>query len=156
MSRYKRVYQEAGTYFFTVALADRQSTLLVDEIARLRAAYGKVQKQYPFTTVAICILPDHIHAIWTMPEGDANFSLRWSLIKSHFSRGLPEQERSESKQRHREKGIWQRRFWEHQIRNEQDLHNHVNYTHQNPVKHRLVENAQDWPYSTLNRTPKYP
>ena len=150
MSRYIRLYTVGASYSFVVALEDRQSTLLVDEIDRLRAAYRKVQQQYPFKTLAICVLPDHLHAVWQMPQDDANYSKRWSLIKSHFSRGLPAAERSLSKKRHREKGIWQRRFWEHQIRNEQDLQNQIEYVHSNPVKHGLVQNANDWPYSTLH------
>ncbi len=151
MSRYRRLYMPGATYSFVVALENRQSTLLIDEIDRLRVAYRKVQRQYPFTTVAICILPDHLHAIWAMPPDDANYSKRWSLIKSHFSRGLPAAERSPSKRRQREKGIWQRRFWEHQIRDEQDLQNQIQYVHHNPVKHGLAQDAEDWPYSTIHK-----
>src|SRR5207244_12765290 len=103
---------------FTVVLAQRPNNLLIDEIDRLRQIYKIVQQRYPFETVAICILPDHIHALWALPEGDANFSARWSSIKSGFSRGLGAQPRSPSKVNKREKGIWQRRYWEHAIRDE--------------------------------------
>src|SRR5882757_5588846 len=119
MPQYRRA--NGSAFFFTVVLADRSSHLLVDKIDRLRQAYRVVQERRPFETIAICILPDHVHAIWKLPEGDADFSTRWSLIKSDFSRGLDAQPRSESKLAKREKGIWQRRYWEHAIRNEADL-----------------------------------
>ncbi|MGZ8257332.1 MAG: REP-associated tyrosine transposase [Gallionella sp.] len=152
MSRYRRSLVEGGTFFFTVALADRRSALLVEEIERLRAVYRRVQRDYPFETVAICVLPDHLHALWRLPVDDANFSLRWSLIKSGFSRGLPASvNRSESKIAKREKGIWQRRFWEHQIRDDLDLQRHVDYIHFNPVKHGYVARVVDWPYSSFHR-----
>ncbi|MGB8339009.1 MAG: transposase [Burkholderiales bacterium] len=152
MSRYRRSLINGATYFFTLNLADRNSHLLVKEISRLRNAYGTVNKRYPFHTIAVCILPDHLHAIWTLPPDNHDYSSRWQLIKRHFSTGLPASaKRSTSKQNKREKGIWQRRFWEHQIRNELDLQRHVDYIHYNPVKHGLVERAQDWPYSSLHR-----
>ena len=106
----------------------------------------------PFETVAICVLPEHLHAIWTLPPGDGDFSKRWQRIKGNFSRGLPtDAKRSESKRNRREKGIWQRRFWEHQIRDERDLQRHFDYVHFNPVKHGLVSRVVDWPYSSFHR-----
>jgi putative transposase len=114
--------------------------------------YASVQKRYPFETIAICVLPDHLHAIWWLPEGDTDFSLRWSLIKAGFSRGLPgEKQRSNSKIAHRERGIWQRRYWEHAIRNDADLERHVDYIHFNPVKHGYVSQVSDWPHSSFHR-----
>ncbi|EWC39694.1 REP-associated tyrosine transposase [Stutzerimonas stutzeri] len=151
MSNYRRSRVPGGTWFFTVTLADRRSRLLVDEIARLRQAYGLTQRSRPFRTVAICILPDHLHAIWTLPEDDADFAGRWGLLKSSFSRQLPAAAPSPSKARKREKGLWQRRFWEHQIRDAADLQRHVEYIHFNPIKHGLVTRAADWPYSSFNR-----
>jgi len=151
MSRYRRILVPGATYFFTVALADRKSCLLVEEIDRLRKTYGDVHRSLPFTTIAICVLPDHIHALWRLPEGDADYSGRWSRMKSGFSRGLPSAERSASKQLRREKGIWQRRFWEHQIRDHADLERHVDYIHYNPVKHGLVNRVADWPHSSFHR-----
>jgi putative transposase len=125
--------------FFTLALADRRSDLLVRHIERLQRAYAGVEERLPFTTVAICILPDHIHAVWQLPDGDADYASRWSLFKSGFSRGLaPAPTRSPSKIAKREKGIWQRRYWEHAIRDDADLERHVDYIHYNPVKHGLV------------------
>ncbi|MDB5973158.1 MAG: hypothetical protein JWQ90_5608 [Hydrocarboniphaga sp.] len=141
-----------ATYFFTVALADRSGHLLAEHIDRLRQSYGQVQRQRPFDTVAICILPDHLHAIWTLPPDDADFSTRWSQIKAGFSRGLPASAtRCASKSNRREKGIWQRRFWEHRFRDERDLEQHVDYIHYNPVKHAHVSRVADWPYSSFHR-----
>jgi putative transposase len=152
MSRYRRSLLVSGTFFFTVALADRRSALLVEQVERLRASYRRVQGDYPFETVAICVLPDHLHALWRLPVDDANFSLCWSLIKAGFSRGLAASVNlSESKIAKREKGIWQRRFWEHQIRDDLDLQRHVDYIHFNPVKHGHVARLVDWPYSSFHR-----
>ena len=151
MPDYRRARFEGSVYFFTVALADRSSTLLVSEVDRLRSAYRTVQERYPFETVAICVLPDHLHAVWSLPESDANFSNRWNLIKGGFSRGLDAQPRSQSKIAKREKGVWQRRYWEHAIRDDGDLETHVNYLHYNPVKHGHVTRVEDWPYSSFHR-----
>ncbi len=152
MSRYRRAKIEGGTFFFTVALADRSNDLLLREIARLRRAYANVQRKWPFETVAICVLPDHLHALWSLPDGDSDFASRWSLFKSGFSRGLPAaRTRSASKVVKREKGVWQRRYWEHAIRDETDLQRHVDYIHYNPVKHGLVTRASDWPHSSFHR-----
>jgi putative transposase len=152
MTRYRRAKLDGGVFFFTVALADRSSDILVRHIDRLRCVYRNVQEKHPFETVAICILPDHIHALWVLPEGDANYPLRWSLIKSAFTRGLPDQvPRSMSKIARRERGIWQRRYWEHTIRDDADFERHVNYIHFNPVKHGHVSRARDWPHSSFHR-----
>ena len=110
-----------------------------------------MRERRPFETIAICILPDHIHAIWELPDGDADFSARWSLIKSGFSRGLEERPRSPSKIVRREKGIWQRRYWEHVIRDEADLARHIDYVHFNPVKHGHVTRVADWRPSSFHR-----
>src|SRR5437588_3746162 len=121
MSRYRRPRIEGGIFFFTVALLDRSSELLLQHIERLRQVYRAVQSRLPFETNAVCILPDHLHAIWALPAGDADFASRWSQIKSGFSRGLaPAQLRSKSQVQRRETGIWQRRFWEHAIREDAD------------------------------------
>ncbi|MCA2999885.1 MAG: transposase [Rhodocyclaceae bacterium] len=152
MSRYRRSLADGATFFFTVNLADRKSNLLVREIDRLRRAFQITQSRHPFETVAICVLPEHLHAIWALPTGDANFGGRWRAIKRLFSSGLPAAPRlSESKILKREKGVWQRRFWEHQIRDELDLQRHVDYIHHNPVKHGYVERVVDWPHSSFHR-----
>jgi putative transposase len=149
MPQYRRA--RGNAFFFTVVLADRSSTLLVDRVDRLRRIYQTVQQRRPFETVAICILPDHLHAIWSLPEDDADFSSRWNLIKGGFSRGLEAQERSTSKLLKREKGIWQRRYWEHAIRDDADLERHIDYIHFNPVRHGLVTRGRDWSFSSFHR-----
>ncbi|WP_323001160.1 REP-associated tyrosine transposase [Denitromonas sp.] len=152
MSNYRRDRTPGGMYFFTVTLADRRSALLLTQIDRFRAAYRAVIASHPVNTVAICVLPDHIHAVWQLPDGDDRFSLRWRLIKHRFSYGLPAAlGRSASKIKHREAGIWQRRFWEHRILNATDLQRHVDYIHFNPVKHGLVDRVKDWPFSSFHR-----
>ena len=152
MPSYRRSFVPGGCFFFTVALADRRSRLLVDEIARLRQAYAITQIALPFTTLAICVLPEHLHAVWTLPAHDSDYAQRWSLLKSSFSRGLPLATRlTQSQQQKREKGLWQRRYWEHQIRDAEDLQRHLDYLHYNPVKHGLVERVKDWPYSSFHR-----
>jgi putative transposase len=152
MSRYRRAHLEGGTYFFTVTLADRSSDLLVRHIDHLRHAYKATHDLYPFETIAICVLPDHLHAMWALPPSDANFPLRWSLIKSKFSRALPsEAARTPSKVAKREKGLWQRRYWEHAIRDDADLARHIDYIHFNPVKHGHVSRVRDWPHSSFDR-----
>jgi putative transposase len=152
MSRYRRAWTEGGTFFFTVTLADRSSDLLVRHVDRLRQVYRSIQERYPFETIAVCVLPDHLHAVWSLPAGDADFPMRWNLIKGGFSRGLPSSEaRSLSKIVKREKGIWQRRYWEHTIRNDADLERHVDYIHFNPVKHGQVMQVVDWPHSSFHR-----
>ena len=152
MSRYRRAQIEGGVFFFTVTLADRSSDLLIQNIDRLRRMYTSAQNRNPFETIAICVLPDHLHAIWGLPDGDSNFSLRWSLIKSGFSRGLAlDTPRSASKLARRERGLWQRRYWEHAIRDNRDLERHIDYVHFNPVKHGYVTKVADWPYSTFHR-----
>jgi putative transposase len=152
MPRYRRAKIEGGTFFFTLTLADRSSNVLVRKIERLREAYQATQKRSPFETIAICIMPDHLHALWTLPEGDLNFPSRWSYFKAYFSRALPASEsRAQSKIAKREKGIWQRRYWEHLIRDEADLQRHIDYIHYNPVKHGLVTRVCDWPHSSFHR-----
>ncbi|AUH52644.1 transposase [Chromobacterium sp. ATCC 53434] len=151
MSHYRRASMAGGAYFFTVVLAQRGSGLLVREVDRLRSVYRRVWQARPFETVAICILPDHLHAIWQLPIDDGDYAARWSLIKSGFSRGLPQAAaRSASKVAHRDKGIWQRRYWEHQIRDDDDMRRHVDYIHGNPLKHGLVAQLKDWPYSSFH------
>ena len=151
MPQYRRAKIEGSVFFFTVVLAERPSNLLFEEIERLRQSYRTVQRRRAFETIAVCILPDHLHAIWALPASDVDFSTRWSLIKSGFSRGLDAQPRSASKIVKREKGIWQRRYWEHAIRDDTDLDRHVDYIHFNPVKHGHVKRVADWPHSSFHR-----
>jgi len=149
--QYRRANITGGTYFFTVNLADRKKTLLVDEFELLRDVINKLKKQHPFILDAMVVLPEHLHAILTLPTNDKGFSTRWMLIKSGFSRQLPKHEKiNKSRERKGERGIWQRRYWEHVIKNEDDFVRHVDYIHYNPVKHGYVKKAADWPYSTIH------
>ena len=141
-----------GTYFFTVNLLERRRRLLVERIETLGFAFRKARAERPFTTVACVVLPDHLHCIWTLPEGDSDIASRWHGIKSTFSREIPRLERRSSRRLAKgERGIWQRRYWEHLIRDERDMQNHIDYIHFNPVKHGYVVRAHDWPYSSLHR-----
>ncbi len=149
---YRRIWKPGGTYFFTVVLADRHTRLLVCNIDYLRQAFRQAKIALPFRLEAAVVLPDHLHCIWTLPEGDADYPCRWQHIKASFSKKLPKATaRSASKVAKRERGIWQRRYWEHLIRDEHDLHRHLDYLHYNPVKHGLVAHVSDWPYSSFHR-----
>lgn len=143
------------TYFFTV-VTHRRRPILCDDSVRLalRHAIERVRLRLPFAIDAMVLLPDHLHCIWTLPEGDADFSSRWSHIKHHVSYScgrLYPMTLSKSRQQRGAGSIWQRRFWEHQIRNETDMERHVDYIHYNPVKHGFVKAAWAWPYSTFGR-----
>ena len=152
VANYRRNFLDGGSYFFTANLANRRLTLLTEHIGHLRAAFRQVRARHPFTIEAAVILPDHLHAIWTLPEKDANFARRWRLIKAAFSRGLTRGERiSAIRAGKGERGIWQRRYWEHTVRDESDFTRHLDYIHFNPVKHRHVERVQDWPFSSFQR-----
>ena len=152
MSVYRRNYVAGGTYFFTVNLQDRKQTLLVDYVEQLRNAVAKVKRQRPFIIDAWVVLPDHMHAVWTLSEGDSDYSGRWREIKKGFNRNIPAGELlSIARQRQGERGIWQRRFWEHTIKSETDYRHHIDYVHINPLKHGLVTQVKDWPYSSFHR-----
>ena len=153
--QYRRAKVPGGTYSFTVVTCDRRPILCQpDNILLLRQAFRHVRQNHPFTIDAVVILPDHLHCIWTLPKDDFDFSTRWRLIKSYFSRHCLREDgekASLSRYSKQERGIWQRRFWEHCIQDETDLANHLNYIHNNPVKHGLVASPQDWPYSSIHR-----
>src|SRR5476649_2130774 len=152
MPDYRRNRMPGGTYFFTVTLCDRHSDLLVAEVDALRAAVRKTMIQSPFHIDAWVVLPEHMHCLWTLPEKDANFSGRWWAIKTAFSKSLPALDRRSGIMTKRgERGIWQRRFWEHTIRDDRDYAVHMDYIHFNPVKHGLVGNVADWPHSTFHK-----
>jgi putative transposase len=150
--RYRRANVSGGTFFFTLNLLDRSSRLLIDHIDLLRDTVRTVRCRHPFELVAMVVLPDHLHAVWVLPPDDCDYPLRWSLIKSGFSRRLMKAEYiSGARRRKRERGIWQRRYWEHQIRDDADLERHVDYIHINPVKHGYVRAPVDWAYSSIHR-----
>jgi putative transposase len=149
--RYRRAWMPGGSFFFTVALADRTRRTLVERIDALRAAVRRVRARRPFAVVAWVVLPDHLHAVWTLPPGDADFATRWALIKGAFARCVPAVEDGGRGRRERgERGLWQKRYWEHRVRDEEDLARCVDYVHFNPVKHGHAARAADWPYSTIH------
>ena len=152
MANYRRNFLAGGTYFFTVNLAGRRRALLTEHIGLLRASFRVVRARHPFMIEAAVILPDHLHMVWTLPESDSNFSGRWRLIKSAFSHSLLRGEPvSASRSAKGERGIWQRRYWEHKVRDEDDFVRHLDYIHFNPVKHGHVARVHDWPHSSFHR-----
>jgi putative transposase len=152
MPDYRRNRVPGGTYFFTVNLLDRRASTLVTHVAALRDAVRQERARRPFHIDAWVVLPDHMHCVWTLPEGDDDFPQRWRGIKMRFVRGLPVGEpRSDVMARRGERGIWQRRYWEHTIRDERDYAAHVDYVHFNPVKHGYVEHPGAWEYSSFRR-----
>lgn len=156
MPNYRRANIAGGTYFFTVNTLRRLPVLTEAPVREaLREAIRQTRLTAPFDIDAWVLLPDHLHCIWTLPQGDADFSMRWSRIKRYVSQQCGDTfgigNVSASRTMRRESGLWQRRFWEHQIRDEADFARHVEYIHWNPVKHGLVARAVDWPYSTFHR-----
>jgi putative transposase len=168
MPNYRRNFVAGGCYFFTVNLLERQRTLLTDHIDLLRDSVRRVRRLHPFHIDAWVVLPDHMHStarmqeveqrreqlpsIWTLPLDTDDFPMRWPLIKLLFCKGLPRTERlSATRQRRAERGIWQRRYWEHTIVTERDYAQHIDYIHVNPLKHGYVQRVCDWPHSTFHR-----
>jgi putative transposase len=157
MPEYRRAFAPGGTFFFT-AVTERRAPLFRNSVARtlLRKALAEACERWPFVTDAIVLLPDHLHTIWTLPDGDADFSIRWSCLKRTFTkswleRGGREQRISESRKRNRRRGVWQRRFWEHTIRDESDYEHHCDYIHYNAVKHGLASCPHAWAHSSFRR-----
>lgn len=157
MPDYRRANTKGGTYFFTVTTHRRQPILTDEPIrAALRESIGNARKRLPFEIVAWVLLPDHLHCIWTLPDGDADFHKRWGMIKRQASQACGRQYnrpewQNASRLGRSETSLWQRRYWEHQIRDETDMAHHVEYIHWNPVKHGLVRQVSDWPYSTFHK-----
>jgi putative transposase len=152
MSRYRRHRPPGASYFFTVNLADRRSRLLTSRIDALRAAMRTVRARHPFAIDAIVVLPDHLHTIWTLPARDSDYALRWRLIKTDFSRSIvPDESPAPRHSARGERAIWQRRYWEHTLRDEHDFERHCDYIHFNPVKHGHAARPGDWPYSSFHR-----
>ena len=151
MSNCRRFHVSGDTYFFTLRLQDQQSDLLVTHISLLRDATRLCMQRWPFEVDAAVILPNKLHMIWSLPEGDADFSKRWRMIKSTFSRHAPAPAHIlPSHQRRGEKGIWQRRFWEHVIRDEEDYALHLHLIRSAPIHAGLARKPSDWPYSSLH------
>ena len=152
MPNYRRAWRPGGTFFFTLSLLDRRSDVLVRYIDALREAVRRTRAERPFEIDAWVVLPEHMHWIITLPDGDADYANRIKAMKIRFVQAIPRGEtRNPARVLRGERGIWQRRFWEHEIRDEADFARHVDYIHFNPVKHGLVTRVRDWPYSTFHR-----
>ena len=151
MVHYRRNFLAGGTFFFTATVADRRSSVLVDHVGLLVRAFRVIRLERPFFLDAFVILPDHLHTIVTLPRDDADFSGRWRRMKSLFTRLAVASGLKCERNARGEYALWQRRFWEHTIRDDTDFARHVDYIHFNPVKHGLVTKAADWPYSSFRR-----
>jgi putative transposase len=150
MVRYRRNFIAGGTFFFTATLLDRRSDALVRHVDALRAAFRQTRQRQPFATDAIVVLPDHLHVVMTLPPGDADYPNRWRLIKRRFTAAVIQTGAPVARRKNDGLALWQRRFWEHTIRDERDFSAHVDYIHYNPVKHGLVGRVRDWPYSSFH------
>ena len=156
MPDYRRRWIAGGTFFFTLVTYDRRPWLC-DDWARtaLRLAIARVRKRHPFEVNAWVLLPDHLHCIWTLPHRDQDYATRWRLIKMLVTKssgtGPSDRNLPASRCKRQERGLWQRRFWEHAIRDERDFAAHADYIHYNPVRHGLCAAPGDWPYSTFRR-----
>lgn len=151
MVQYRRNKIEGGTYFFTVALHDRERALLTKYIDDLRVSVRTVMHDKPFHIDAWVVLPDHLHAIWTLPANDADYSGRWRAIKSRFTKTIAKTGADITRNAKGEYNLWQRRYWEHTIRDDRDFEAHMNYIHYNPVKHGHAQQVRDWSHSTFHR-----
>ncbi len=150
MSEYRRLYQPGGSYFFTVVTHQRIKILsLPDHISRLKSSFDKVMEKHPYAMEAFVILPDRVHCLWRMLPSNSNYSIRWRLIKGYFSNGF-----NDPVNKRGEKQIWQRRSWEHLLRDHEYWRRHMDYIHYNPVKHGYVENPRDWPHSSFRQAVK--
>jgi putative transposase len=151
MVRYRRNFLAGGTFFITAALADRKSRVLVEQVVSLSKAVRWTRRRHSFSIEAVVVLPDHLHMVMSLPDGDADFSFRLSLIKRRFTDAIMSAGAAVARRSNGELALWQRRFWEHTIRDDRDFERHVNYIHYNPVKHGLVERVCDWPHSSFHR-----
>jgi putative transposase len=157
MPNYRRAFLPGGTFFFTLVTHDRRP-ILCEPAARamLHGAFDECRRERPFDLLAVVLLPDHLHAIWRLPAGDPDYASRWSFIKSAFTRGWlaaggAESAVSASRRRNRRRGVWQRRFWEHCLRDQDDLNRHADYIHYNPVKHGFARCPHEWEWSSFER-----
>jgi putative transposase len=153
--QYRRAFLPGASYFFTLVTEGRRpilaSTAAVDV---LRSAFRNVRSTRPFAVDAIVVLPDHLHCIWTLPPGDADFATRWRLIKTRFTKQCDPASRAKANPARRAKhgqAVWQHRYWEHLLRDETDYTRHVEYIHYNPVRHGHSASAMEWPYSSFRR-----
>jgi putative transposase len=151
MARYNRNFTPGGTFYVTLSLADRQSSALVDHIAALRTAMHRAREKAHFGIKALVVLPNHLHAVVTLPQGDDDFTGRWRLINSGFASAIAAVDSSINCDADDEYALWQKRYWEHAISDDTDLARHIEYIHFNPVKHGLVERVSEWPHSSFHR-----
>ncbi|MFZ5637926.1 MAG: REP-associated tyrosine transposase [Pseudomonadota bacterium] len=151
MVLYRRNHVPGGTYFFTLTLRNRSSRILVEEIGALRWSLRKIKAERPFEILAMVVLPDHLHAVWRLPDGDDRYATRIQILKFRFTEALKAKGIPLPRYANGERALWARRFWEHTIRDEEDLRAHVDYVHYNPVKHGVVDHVSAWPYSTFHR-----
>ena len=156
MTEYRRLLLPGATYFFTVRLETRGSTLLTDHVNALRYAYAKAVTEFPVTCHAMVVLPDHLHAIWTEPTGEVWYAERWRRIKTRFAQGMPPLPDRSSHEGKREPALWQRRFSEYAIRTESDFRLALDHCRMNAVKHGLVTDPALWPYSSFNKSRNLP
>jgi putative transposase len=151
MVRYRRNFVPGGTFFFTATLVERSSRTLTEHIEAFRTAVRQTRRSQPFTIDAVVVLPEHLHMMMTLPDGDTDYPNRWRLIKRRFTDAVLKSSTPVARHRNGEPALWQRRFWEHTIRDETDFERHVDYIHFNPAKHGLVARVRDWPYSSFHR-----
>ncbi len=152
MPNYRRARVLGGCYFFTLVSWKRHPILTIPSLrTALRAAINSVRRSHPFNIDAWVLLPDHLHCIWTLPPDDADYPNRWSMIKRLTSQAIQGVDNPAIPGQRRKLGIWQSRYWEHLIRDQRDLHGHLDYLHWNPVKHEHVTRVADWPFSSFHR-----
>jgi putative transposase len=157
MPEYRRIRTKGATYFFTVVTHERQPILCLPEsLKAMQTVFADVARRFPFGMDAWVVLPDHIHVIWTLPEADSNYSTRWAMIKKDITKHLrssvyTDAASTESRAHHRDGSVWQRRFWEHQIRDEPDYRSHLDYIHFNPVRHGLAAGPREWKCSSFRK-----
>nr|VFJ50645.1 MAG: putative transposase [Candidatus Kentron sp. FM]VFJ50810.1 MAG: putative transposase [Candidatus Kentron sp. FM]VFK10356.1 MAG: putative transposase [Candidatus Kentron sp. FM] len=153
--QYRRAFSPGGVFFFTLVTEKRRPLFDdVNNIGMLGEAFRAVRRKRPFRMDAVVVLPDHLHSLWTLPPNDSDFSTRWRLIKTWFTKHYREELRTPpnaARQNKNQQALWQHRFWEHTIRDDVDLARHMDYIHYNPVKHGYVSAPVQWPYSSFHR-----
>lgn len=157
MPNYRRLRPPGGTFFFTLK-TERNAPIFADRrcVDLLGEVFRDTKSRWPFDVRAIVLLPDHLHSIWSLPPGDDKYSMRWGWLKKEFTQrylaaGGTEERTSVSRRRNRRRGVWQRRFWEHTIEDDDDFEAHFDYIHWNPVKHGYVSCPRDWLHSSFRR-----
>ena len=151
MVRYRRNFLAGGTFFLTLTLRDRRSRILVEHVGLLRKSFRAARQRHPFVIEAIVVLPEHLHMVMTLPPDDAGYDSRIRFVKGRFSRRIAQSGAPIHRNARGEYDLWQRRYWEHTIRDDDDLQHHLDYIHFNPVKHGHAMRAADWPHSSIHR-----